>query len=973
MSEEEKPKLGLRPKLGVKRTTEVTQVKQSFSHGRTRKVVVETRKARAIRKPRAAAVDAVAVEDAAETVAAPASDTAAPPRPEPEARVSESAAPKQPAMPVAPPPPFVVVTDDSVPNVAIEKTEAAAADAAAPTAEAPPAAEAAPDAAPAATPGENSPQPAAIEAEAPTEPIAPPPAAPEAPEAQAEAGSQSTPAAAEPATVAPAKTPEREAAPAKADSPAPARAKKPALTATQKALLDPKLTRRERQQLLLRHAEEERLQLAEEARIRERKAKAEEEEAERQRLEEKARAEEEEARREAAAAKQAAEAAARIEEAEGRHRESPSRQDEDSNERSSRSGGRNERRRRKGKLSIEGSFGEDGRTRSMAAMQRARQRSKGNAHGGGSGAKTKTPREIQIPEAITVQELANRMAERGVALVKLLFNMGMATTINSTIDQDTAELLVTEFGHTPKRVSDSDIEQGITGEPDKPEDLQPRPPVVTIMGHVDHGKTSLLDALRGTGIASGEAGGITQHIGAYQVTLKSGSKISFLDTPGHEAFSDMRSRGANATDIAILVVAADDGIKQQTIEAINHIKAANVPMIVAINKIDKPQADAQRVRTELLQYDVQVEAMGGEVQDVEVSATQKTGLDELTEKILLQAEIMELKANPDRMAEAIIIEAKLDKGRGPVATALVRFGTLRNGDIFVAGTESGKVRALVDDRGRNIAAAPPSMPVEVLGLSGVPEAGDILSVVESEARAREIAAYRRQVALTKRTTAAPASLESMFANIAENRAMEFPVIVKADVHGSTEAIVSALNKLSTDEIKVRVLHSGVGAITESDVTLARASGAVVFGFNVRANAKARQAANQAEVPLKYYDVIYNLIDEVKAGMAGKLGPEYFENVVGRAEIREVFHASKFGKAAGCLVTEGFIRRNLKARVLRDDVIIYNGSIASLRRFKDDVTEVQHGYECGIGLENFQDIEVGDMIETFEVEERLREL
>jgi translation initiation factor IF-2 len=551
--------------------------------------------------------------------------------------------------------------------------------------------------------------------------------------------------------------------------------------------------------------------------------------------------------------------------------------------------------------------------------------------------------------------------------------MGMPTTINATIDQDTAELLVTEFGHNIRRVSDADVEIGLEGGADSTESLLPRPPIVTVMGHVDHGKTSLLDALRGSDVAGGEAGGITQHIGAYQVTLKSGEKITFLDTPGHEAFTEMRARGTNVTDIVVLVVAGDDGLMPQTLEAIAHVKAAGVPMIVAINKMDKPGADAGRIRVALLQHDVQVEEMGGDVLDVEVSALKRTGLDQLTEKILLQAELLELKANPDRPAEATVVEAQLDKGRGPLATVLVRRGTLQTGDIFVVGTEWGKVRALINDRGQTVRAAGPSVPVEVLGLSGVPMAGDQLLVVESEARAREIADYRRQVALTKRTTAAPASLETMFSALKESRAVEFPVVVKADVHGSVEAIVAALNKLSTDEIRVRVLHSGVGAITESDVTLARASGAVIIGFNVRANAKAREAAHQAHVPLKYYDVIYDLIDEVKAGMAGALGPEYFEQVVGRADVREVFQAGKFGKAAGVLVTEGVIRRNLRARVLRDDVIVYTGQIASLRRFKDDVNEVRQGYECGIGLEGFQDIQKGDVIETFEIEEKLRTL
>ena len=928
MSEDEKPKLGLRPQLGVKRTTEVSQVKQSFSHGRTHKVVVETKKARVFRKPGDPAPASAEAELADEVLTAPAVE---------EPVQAEAPARPQPQMPVAPPPPFVVVTDEPL-NKA--------------------------------------------------EPAKPAPKEPE-PEVQAEPAPEPEPAPVEAAAPAPAPEPVVEP-PVAAPAPAPAPVAKPApkpvpqkpeLTAVQKALQNPKLTPRERTQLMMRLAEEERLQRAEEARIREERERAEAQEAEVRRLEEKAKAEAEEAARAAEAAKRAAEAppapAAEADEEErprgaapGGRGAPPRRAPEPAKP----SRGRGDERR-SGKLTITRALGdEDGvRARSLASLRRANEKQKRSAHGGGAAAQARTAREVQVPEAITVQELANRMAERGADLVKALFKMGMPTTINATIDQDTAELLVTEFGHIIRRVSDSDVEIGIEGEADALESLQPRPPVVTIMGHVDHGKTSLLDALRGTDVVAGEAGGITQHMGAYQVTLKTGEKISFLDTPGHEAFTEMRARGAQATDIVVLVVAADDGIKPQTIEAINHVKAAGVPMIVAINKMDKAGADANRVRTELLQHDIQVEAMGGEVQDVEVSALKRTGLDELTDKILLQAEIMELKANPDRMAEGIVVEAKLDKGRGPLATVLVKRGTLITGDIFVVGVEWGKVRALVNDKGQTVKQAGPSMPVEVLGLSGVPQAGDILSVVESEARAREVADYRQQVALTKRTTAAPASLESMFAGLAEKKAMEFPVVVKADVHGSTEAIVSALNKLSTDEIRVRVLHSGVGAITESDVTLARASGAVIIGFNVRANAKARESAHQAGVPLKYYDIIYDLIDEVKAGMAGKLGPEYFENVVGRAEIREVFQAGKFGKAAGCLVVEGYIKRNLRARVLRDDVIVYNGSIASLRRFKDDVTQVEKGYECGIGLESFQDIQQGDVIETFEIEERLRQL
>jgi len=631
-------------------------------------------------------------------------------------------------------------------------------------------------------------------------------------------------------------------------------------------------------------------------------------------------------------------------------------------------------RRQSGKLTVTRALGDDGaRSRSLAALKRAREKEK-RGFGGPREPQIKQVRDVQVPETITVQELANRMAEKGADLVKTLFKMGSPVTMTQTIDQDTAELLVTEFGHNIVRVSDSDIDLALDTVEDAVEALRPRPPVVTIMGHVDHGKTSLLDALRGTDVVRGEAGGITQHIGAYQVTLKDKSKITFLDTPGHEAFSEMRARGADVTDIVILAVAADDGLMPQTIEAIHHTRAAGKPMIVAINKVDKHEANPQRVRERLLEHDVQVEEMGGETQDVEVSALKKTGLEALIEKIQLQAELLELTANPDRPAEASVIEAKLDKGRGPVATVLVRRGTLRVGDVFVVGAESGKVRALIDDKGRQIKEAGPSVPVEVLGLSGVPMAGDPLQVVESEARAREVAEYRQGVLLQKRTTQAPASLESMFSALKSKQAIEYPLVVKADTQGSVEAIVGALNKISTDDIRVRILHSGVGGITESDVTLAAASGAPIIGFNTRPNAKAREIAERNKVAFKYYDVIYTLTDEIRAGMAGTLGPEAFETVVGRAEIREVFSAGKHGRAAGLLVVEGVIRKALKARITRNDVIIYQGEIASLRRFKDDVPEVRAGLECGVTFtQNFTDIKSGDFLETYEVELRERTL
>ena len=630
-------------------------------------------------------------------------------------------------------------------------------------------------------------------------------------------------------------------------------------------------------------------------------------------------------------------------------------------------------RRQSGKLTVSRALddGEGARARSLAALKRAREMEKRSHMQGGPSAKQ--IRDVSVPEAITVQELANRMAERGADLVKALFKMGMPVTLTQTIDQDTAELLVTEFGHNINRVSDADIDIAHDEDVDAPETQKSRPPVVAIMGHVDHGKTSLLDALRGTDVVAGEAGGITQHIGAYQLTMKDKSKITFLDTPGHEAFTEMRARGANVTDVVVIVVAADDGPKPQTVEAINHVKAAGVPMIIAITKIDKHEADAQKVREQLLQYEVIVESLSGDVQEVEVSAKEKKGLDALIEKIQLQAELSELSANPDRAAEGKVIEAKLDKGRGPVATVLIQRGTLKIGDIFVVGAESGRVRAMVNDKGQQISEAGPSLPVEVLGLSGVPSAGDTLTVVDSEARAREVATYRAGEATKKRTGTGPASLESMFSALKEKQVQEYPLVIKGDVQGTVEAIVGSLAKIPNQDIRARVLHSGVGGITESDVTLARASGAPIIGFNVRANAKAREIAEKAGVALKYYDVIYDLLDDIRAGMAGQLGPEYFETVVGRAEIREVFPAGKHGKAAGLLVTEGYIKKALRARVTRDDVIIYTGSIASLRRFKDDVPEVRAGLECGITLEATTDIKAGDFLETFEVEERERTL
>jgi translation initiation factor IF-2 len=631
--------------------------------------------------------------------------------------------------------------------------------------------------------------------------------------------------------------------------------------------------------------------------------------------------------------------------------------------------------RRTGKLTLnEALAGEGGRTRSLAAMKRKQEKARAKALGFGQKAE-KQVRDVQLPEAIVVSELANRMAERAADVVKSLMKMGMMVTMNQTIDADTAELVIEEFGHRAVRVSDADVEQVIDTVQDKPEALQSRPPIVTIMGHVDHGKTSLLDAIRKTSVVTGEAGGITQHIGAYQVKTDSGHVLTFLDTPGHAAFTSMRARGAQVTDIVVLVVAADDAVMPQTIEAINHAKAAKVPMIVAINKIDKHDANPTKVRTDLLQHEVVVEAMSGEVQDVEVSAKTGKGLETLLEAIALQAEILELRANPDRQAQGAVIEAKLDVGRGPVATVLVQHGTLRKGDIFVVGEQWGKVRALVNDKGERVDEAGPSVPVEVLGLSGTPSAGDTLNVVETEAQAREIADYREKAARDKRAAAGAATtLEQLMAKAkADKSVAELPVLVKADVQGSAEAIVQALEKVGNDEVRVRVLHSGVGAITDSDVGLAEASGAPIIGFNVRANASARASAQQKGVELRYYSIIYDLVDDIKAAASGLLKAEVRENFIGYAKILEVFKITGIGNVAGCLVTEGIARRSAGVRLLRDNVVIHEGTLKTLKRFKDEVKEVQSGQECGMAFERYEDVRKGDVIEIFEREEVERKL
>ncbi|KQO07035.1 translation initiation factor IF-2 [Sphingomonas sp. Leaf242] len=946
-TDNEKPKLGMRAPLGVKRTVETGQVKQSFSHGRSNTVIVETKRARVLRRP---GEPDVQVADAA-PVAAPA-PAAAPAAPAPQARAPQPApAPvRQQQSNLSPQErqaKLLREAEEQRMNTleegrrrqeaerakAIEDERNRVADRARAEAEAK-----APK--PVEAP---APAPAPVVEAAPA-PVAAPTPAPAPVEASVAAAPAPAPVAAAPAP-APKPAPVV-AAPAPAPKPAPAPVAPPAPPPVIELTRDPAFPAPRRFSPVARPERPPpppKPVAAPAAAAPTTAANA-----------------GTTAARPGATGVNAPAGGVRRDAVPARPQQRDRKGDD---------------RRTSGKLTVNRALGDgDGaRARSLAALKRAREKER-RGTGGPREAQAKQIRDVVVPEAITVQELANRMAEKGADLVKALFKMGMPVTMTQTIDQDTAELLVTEFGHNLTRVSDVDQDLANDTIDDAEETLKPRAPVVTIMGHVDHGKTSLLDALRGTDVVRGEAGGITQHIGAYQVTLKDKSKITFLDTPGHEAFTQMRARGADVTDIVILVVAADDGLMPQTVEAIAHTKAAGVPMIVAINKIDKEGANAQKVRERLLSEEIVVEDMGGDVQDVEVSATKKIGLDALIEKIQLQAELLELRANPDRAAEGTVIEAKLDKGRGPVATILVNRGTLRVGDIFVVGGESGKVRALVDDKGKQIKEAGPAMPVEVLGLSGVPQAGDPFQVVENEARAREVAEYRRSVKTDKRTASVPASLESMFSALKEKQAIEYPLVVKADTQGTVEAIVGAINKISTDLIKARVLSSGVGGITESDVTLAAASGAPIIGFNVRPNAKAREIAERQKVAFKYYDVIYDLIDEIRAGMAGELGPEAFETVVGRADIREVFSAGKHGKAAGLLVTEGNIRKALKARITRNDVIIYQGEIASLRRFKDDVAEVRAGLECGVTFtSNFVDIKAGDVLETFEVEMRERTL
>ena len=641
---------------------------------------------------------------------------------------------------------------------------------------------------------------------------------------------------------------------------------------------------------------------------------------------------------------------------------------------------RNEPKRRDRKLTITQALdatdgSEEDRVRSLAAVKRARERERQRVkEERASGGVRKIVREVVIPGTISVADLANRMAVRGIDVVKALMRLDIMANVNHVLEAETAELIVADFGHKAKRVSEADVEIGIDGKDDREEDLTSRAPVVAVMGHVDHGKTSLLDALRSSDVAAGEAGGITQHIGAYQVVLSGGQKITFIDTPGHAAFTAMRARGSQVTDIVVLVVAADDGVQPQTIEALNHAKAAGVPIIIAINKIDRPDASADKVRNDLLSQEIVVESLGGDVQDIEVSAIKRINLDKLEDAILLQAEILELKSNANRLAHGAVIEAKLEKGRGVVATVLIQRGTLKQGDVFIAGNEWGRARALTDDRGRPVKVAGPSEPVEVLGLQGAPAAGDEFVAVEDEARAREITEYRQRAARQKSLAiSGRGTLEQMFDQIQAGEAQELPIIIRGDVQGSIEAIIGSLENMSTDEVQVRVMHSAVGGITESDIILAKSVRGIVIGFNVRANPQARLQAQQEHVDIRYYSIIYNVLDDMKQMMEGLLAPEIRERQIGYAQVRDVFSVTRAGKAAGCMVTEGMFKRGNKVRLLRDDVVIFEGGLKSLRRFKDDVREVQQGYECGMAFEKYDDIKNGDVIECFESEEIARTL
>ncbi|WP_428249379.1 translation initiation factor IF-2 [Ferrovibrio sp.] len=974
INEQDKDKLAGRPKrLELKKTVETGQVRQSFSHGRTKAVTVEVRKKRTITPPGGAKpADAKPETAAAPAAAAP---QAAAPRP----------AQAGPALQTRP---SLAAT-----IAAAEAAKAAAEHEVADTAPEESVVEAAPAAAPQSEIKAAAPQPA----EPPARP-APQPSA--GPRMSAPAQPSAGPRMSAPATgdVRGTRGPQRSAPPQRNTAP-----QRPTGMVL-KSLTEEEKQQRVRDDALRNRVGEMRRAAEEDMRKRQdhlSRAVAEREAAARRAAEEEARKKAEEDARKRAEA----EAARRLNEQNkpaaagttadaattaavpGTGRPAADRDDEDENgarrkpgagakavpARPAPSKARTGDDRRRGKLTITAALDDNERVRSVASFRRRVEREKRMMQQA-SDAPQKVLRDVVVPENITVQELANRMAERAVDVIRSLMKMGVMATINQVIDADTAELLVAEFGHRVQRVAESDIEIGLVAEKDDEAVLLPRPPVVTIMGHVDHGKTSLLDSLRQTDVAGGEAGGITQHIGAYQVRLKSGKAITFLDTPGHEAFTQMRARGAKATDIVVLVVAADDSVMPQTVEAIHHATAAGVPIIVAINKCDKPQANPDKVRRELLQHGIVVEQLGGEVQSVEVSAKAKTNLDQLEEQILLQAEILDLKANPNRRADGVVIEAKLERGRGSVATVLVQRGTLRVGDVFVAGSAYGRVRALIDDKGKNVVEAGPSAPVEVLGLQGTPEAGDEFQVVENEARAREVAEFRQRKQRDARAAlGARGTLEQMFSKIKAGEVKELPVVVKADVQGSLEAIIGSAQKLATDEVSVRILHGAVGAISESDIALAQASGGIIIGFNVRASKQARDLAERDGVDIRYYSIIYNVLDDLKALLSGMLAPSVRENFLGYAQIREVFNITKIGKVAGCMVTEGLVKRGAKVRLLRDNVVVHEGQLSTLRRFKDDVREVKQGMDCGMSFENYDDIKQGDMIECFELETVARQL
>ncbi len=952
------------------------RVRQNFPHGRSKTVVVETKRKRVIQPAKPAEPESAAAPKAASPSPAP----AAAPRPAP------AAVPPRPA-PAAPRPAAAAASGDADTATITRPPASPAAPAAQPQARAAAATTAAQP-----RPAAAQPRPAAEAIQpAPSTPTSP--AQPPAPQPAATATRQAQSAPAGPA---------REAAgAARSGQAARGTSQPPATTGRAETSRrgDGARPQASRSGVVLRtltaDEKEARERALASARVREAEDRKRAEEEARRHAEAAAR---EAAEREAAAARKAEEETRRRTEEESKRRAEetartrigeprttvPQPVAEDEGERS-RSRVRREVKvpapkvtktevdRRRGKLTVANALSEDEeRARSLAAFRRRTERQRKQASGF-QPSKEKIARDVVIPEAITIQELANRMAERSVDVIKLLMKQGEMHKITDVIDADTAQLVAEELGHQVRRVSEADVEEGLMGESDIAGDLKSRAPVVTIMGHVDHGKTSLLDAIRKTNVVSGEAGGITQHIGAYQVETPSGM-ITFIDTPGHEAFTAMRARGARATDIVVLVVAADDGVMPQTIEAINHARAAEVPIIVAINKIDKADANPTRVRTDLLAHEIVVESMGGETLEVEVSATKGINLDKLLDAILLQAEVLNLTANPDRPADGIVVEAQLDKGRGPVATVLVQRGTLRPGDIIVAGSAWGRVRALVDERGESAKSAGPSVPVEVLGFSSAPEAGDQLVVVDTEARAREITEYRdRKRRETRGSPGGRSSLEQMMSQMKDAGRKEFPILVKADVQGSAEAIVQALEKLATDEVASRVIHYGVGGISESDVQLAAASGAVILGFNVRANAQAREAAERTGIEIRYYNIIYDLVDDVKQAMSGLLAPTLRETFLGNAEILEIFNISKVGKVAGCRVTEGVVQRGARVRLIRDNVVVHEGTLSTLKRFKDEVREVVAGQECGMAFESYQDMRVGDVIECFRVEEVKRTL